>query len=513
MLALGAPATWAQGLDDPAAAKAVSRCHKAITSSAGSVATFHLKTIKKCLELLFDCVQLKASDPACLARVKLGCEARFAKLATAEAKARAAADKRCSEALLPFATLRQPAALDVDGIAESCGFYAVDSVESFGDYATCLLRQHDCQTADLLMFESPRAQELLALVGKYYPSQYCPKAPVLPTPIPTPVFNKVFVTSTTHFSDAIGGVTGADAICAARAATAGLPGTFVAWFSDSSANAAARLGSARGFIRLDGAPFADEFSDLAGFGQIFNPLNVNETNKLATGTVTVWTGTTRTGVVDQSTCLNWTSRDAGQGGGTGRVQGGPISWTARSTSGCDSARRLFCFQTDHTTPLVVTPAVGKRAFLSVGNFTPGAGIDAADQICTAEALAAGMPGTYKALLATTTTAAVARFPLAPLYVRPDGIAVGTGAQLAGGEGLMSGIWQNAFGTYGNNNPAWTGAATPSAVGTAGSTCNDWTSTASNSGIGGATTLADATWWSSFTNGSCTQAFKVYCLQE
>lgn len=50
------------------------------------------------------------------------------------------------------------------------------------------------------------------------------------------------------------------------------------------------------------------------------------------------------------------------------------------------------------------------------------------------------------------------------------------------------------------------------VGTPASTCNDWTSLSSTTGIGGATTLADATWWASFTNGSCAQGLKLYCLQ-
>ena len=40
----------------------------------------------------------------------------------------------------------------------------------------------------------------------------------------------VFVTSTTHNGN-LGGVAGADAICNARAAAAGLPGSYLAWIS------------------------------------------------------------------------------------------------------------------------------------------------------------------------------------------------------------------------------------------------------------------------------------------
>lgn len=506
-------AAVAPGVDDPALAKALGRCHKAATFVAGNHATLAMKSLKRCLDAIYTCVQTRASDPACLPAAQALCDARFSKIATSEAKARAALTKRCGATVIPYATLQQPNALDIADLAELCALYEVPDLDTYDRYLTCLLRQHDCQTADLLAFESRRAAELLALTGRSFPSRYCPNAPIMPTPVPTPVFNKVFVTSTTHYADTIGSAAGADAICTARAAAAGITGTFRAWFSDANAGAAVRLGAARGFIRVDGAPFADELSDLAGFGQIFNPLNVTENGKVATGTVTVWTGTTRTGVRDQFTCLDWTSRDAEARGGTGRVQGGPISWTARSASGCDAARRLFCFQVDYSAALNVTPAVGKRVFLSVGNFVPGGGITAADQICAGEAIAAGFSGNYKALLATTTAPAVSRFTLAPLYVRPDGIAVGTGIQLAAGETLPSGLWQNAFGTYGNNNSVWTGAATPSVAGSSASTCDDWTSTASASGVGGATTLADATWWAAFSNGVCSQGLKLYCLED
>jgi hypothetical protein len=119
------------------------------------------------------------------------------------------------------------------------------------------------------------------------------------------------------------------------------------------------------------------------------------------------------------------------------------------------------------------------------------------------------------LIATTTASAISRFGAASTstYVRPDGVVIASGATLALGDPLESGIWQHADGTYGANSNAWTGATSPSVKGTATSTCNDWQSTTSTSGIGGPVTFADTTWWNGFTNGACTQAFKVYCIQE
>src|SRR5690606_4557544 len=82
--------------------------------------------------------------------------------------------------------------------------------------------------------------------------------------------NLVFVTSTTHEPASLGGLAGGDAICAARAEAAGLPGTYVAWLSTATVDARDRLGSARGWRRVDGEPFADTVEDLAS-GKIFYP--------------------------------------------------------------------------------------------------------------------------------------------------------------------------------------------------------------------------------------------------
>jgi hypothetical protein len=349
--------------------------------------------------------------------------------------------------------------------------------------------------------------------------------PAGPTPSPTvpPDFNRVFVTSTLQ-SGNLGGLAGADAICAARAAAAGLPGTYVAWLSTPSENAASRLGNARGFVRIDGQPFANTISDIIS-QRIFNPLRIDEGGADVTGgqspsadTVTVWTGTSTDGLAAAATCNNWISASSADDGFTGRAAGGSASWTARSNGGCDIARRLYCFQTDHTgVDLVPPPTSGKIAFVSTKTFTPGAGVGiaGADTLCASNAAGAGLSGTYKALLATTTTSAASRMTLAPLYVRPDGIPIATGVTIGAGGSLDSGIWQRADGSYVavTGDLTFTGASTPSATGTLASTCSDWTSTASTSAAVGADTLADPTWWNIASNGSCTLTLAVYCLEE
>ena len=73
--------------------------------------------------------------------------------------------------------------------------------------------------------------------------------------------NLVFVTSTTYRGD-LGGLQAADARCRERARAANLRGTFVALLSSSTVDARTRLGTARGWVRTDGRPFADTQDDL-----------------------------------------------------------------------------------------------------------------------------------------------------------------------------------------------------------------------------------------------------------
>src|SRR5262245_41660475 len=64
-----------------------------------------------------------------------------------------------------------------------------------------------------------------------------------PTDQPRPVTGnkRMFVTSTTYQGGNLGGLAGADAKCADRAAAAGLTGAYKAWLSDSHKSAASRL--------------------------------------------------------------------------------------------------------------------------------------------------------------------------------------------------------------------------------------------------------------------------------
>ena len=95
-------------------------------------------------------------------------------------------------------------------------------------------------------------------------------------------YNVVFVTSTTMTPAELvargGGspVVGGEIVCAARAAAAGLTGTFVPWISDATTHAGDRLAGARGWVRFDGAPFADSPESLLQQNQTFYPILFDE---------------------------------------------------------------------------------------------------------------------------------------------------------------------------------------------------------------------------------------------
>ncbi len=579
LLALAAVSVRAQ-VSDPDQAKALTTCEKNIGNAGRSFVDKSYKALKKCVDTVYACIQLKPDDPACLTKAQATCDKQFAALDTQALKLETSVDKRCAEQLIPFATLRTALGANIDSLFDDCRQHGVPALPSLDAYKDCLLVAYQCRVNELLRFAAPRSGELLGLVGRGLvtcptptplPTNATPtktrtptptrtatptrtSTPSLPTKTPTPTtsptltpsataatatptvtatptatatpeFNRVFVTSTLQAGN-FGGLAGADNICATRASAAGLPGTYVAWLSTTAVSAPSRLGSARGFVRIDGKPFADTVADLLA-NEVLNPLRISETGAdvsagvaTTSSMLTVWTGTAKDGVIAPDTCADWPSPAPTPfvNGLTGRVSGGPASWTARGNSGCGTIRRLYCFQIDHSAAaLVPVPAVGKLAFVSTKAFTPGAGVGivGADALCASEATGAGLPGTYKAFLATSGASAASRFTLAPLYVRRDGIPIATGASIEDGAALDSGIWQRADGSYvtSSGDLAYTGAALPSTVGTLAATCNDWSSTVSTTATVGATTFADPTWWNLASNIQCTNTLAVYCLQE
>ena len=329
--------------------------------------------------------------------------------------------------------------------------------------------------------------------------------------------NIAFVTSTEHTGN-LGGLAGADTICRTRAMAAGLAGTYRAWLSTSTTNAVSRLGSARGWVRVDGKPFVDSIADLTA-GKIIHPLRVDETGD-DVGQLRVTTGTKSDGTVASSElCGNWTSSTGTTYTTQGTSDGLGSMWTNFGGQLCGTAARLYCFGVDRTAVVDVTPATTyRRAFTTKASWTPGGGLASADALCMQEATAASLPGTYKALLASSGATAASRVSTSgSVWARVDGVAIATLASFtfAVTRWIVSPNLTADKTTWYGNTGVWTGAARLPPAGTSSTTCNNWTvSTAGNTAIGGRigyTTLADIADDGSPT--ACSSSQKLLCFQQ
>jgi hypothetical protein len=155
-----------------------------------------------------------------------------------------------------------------------------------------------------------------------------------------------FVTTGFYSGAAIGGLAGADSICASEADDGGANGTFRAWISNSSTSAAARLNHvARPYVLADGTIVAKDWTDLTD-GTLAAAIARN-----ADGTAAplggAWTATDASGAISypSNTCNDWTS-NSGQGA-DGYVGAANSDWTLNSVQPLDSCSvqsRLYCLQ-------------------------------------------------------------------------------------------------------------------------------------------------------------------------
>lgn len=159
----------------------------------------------------------------------------------------------------------------------------------------------------------------------------------------------VFATSTTHNGN-LGGLAGADGICQRLAEGAGLPGTYQAWLSDSTASPNTRFMPSSGPYRLvDGTTVANDWADLttceatAPFACLVHPIDRDETGAARTGYV--WSNTRTDGGAVASTldCQGWSSNEL-ELTGLGNVESSDRHWTEGASGACSESHRLSCFQ-------------------------------------------------------------------------------------------------------------------------------------------------------------------------
>lgn len=168
----------------------------------------------------------------------------------------------------------------------------------------------------------------------------------------------VFVTSTMSAGN-LGGRAGADARCATAAASAKLPGVWIAWLSESGpavTSAPDRIPHNGPFYRLDGVIIAQDKARLSS-GTLLAPIIVTETGAVLASPkeedARVWTGTHPDGTLFAD-CNKWST--------TNELLFGTIGWLTHTTNGrwtdnggaapgvgivnwgCQTIARLYCFE-------------------------------------------------------------------------------------------------------------------------------------------------------------------------
>jgi hypothetical protein len=331
------------------------------------------------------------------------------------------------------------------------------------------------------------------------------------------ISNLIFASSQTYPTN-LGGVVPYDAACNTLATAAGINNLtndgFIALISDSTSNFRDRLRTGiRGWQRLDGRAFGSSIDELFTEKAVYNPIRYNE---LGGGGLALQRSITGTDI-DASTVADRTCDDWSAEGSTGLARfglqvGGPDVWVSSNSRTCGEPYSLTCLGNTKTAPLAVSPAQGKRIWLTTTPYLPGG--DSPDARCFAER----PPGVTSAaaLIAYTGRSAANVVDPAATYVRVDGQVVATGEQLLVGDGLTSGIWQTGDGTYRDVpltelGSVFTGQTDLLLPGTADTTCNSW-SAATGVARTGAFSLVNQDFWSR-ADGDCSVARDLYCIEE
>jgi hypothetical protein len=322
--------------------------------------------------------------------------------------------------------------------------------------------------------------------------------------------NLVFISSKVLPTN-LGSPTAYDVECNKMATAAGINdtagGAYIAFISGTASLAMTRLGSARGWVRPDGKPFADSLAGLFSRGQIFNSIRLDE-NSTDPGDQEVNTGAnydgTLTGLMADN-CGNW-SRTTGMVI-IGYAAEGSYGWTGSQSFEC-KPRAIVCMGKSKTATVTPVVSTGKRIWITNTPWAVGAG--SPDAKCLADRPAGVTTGV--ALLSTTRKAGATVLDANATYVRVDGTRVGTGAQLIAGQDLESGIWQAGNGTYPRVYQAWTGSYQPTSPGTTASTCADWTDPMLKTAELGVVGTTIFNWWSGYST-DCGYPSALYCVES
>jgi len=159
-----------------------------------------------------------------------------------------------------------------------------------------------------------------------------------------PSYRVVFVTENTYLPN-FGGHVAADAICQHEAMVAGLPGTFMAWVSDSTSSPSARfVHSSVPYQMANGLAVANNWLELTS-ASIERTISVS-----AFGTTVapgdVWTASNYNGTYYNgwNDCSDWTYMGQSDVGTVGSSNYSDSYWSLYSDIQCNNSARLYCFE-------------------------------------------------------------------------------------------------------------------------------------------------------------------------
>ena len=313
--------------------------------------------------------------------------------------------------------------------------------------------------------------------------------------------NRVFVSSAPAVLGS--GRAGLDAQCQTLADGAQLGGVFVALVSTTTQDARDRLAGSRGWVRLDGLPILDLPEQLGAYDSSRGV--VLDERRQPHGRDFVLTGSDGTGRYAGASCSDWTATNGPVDGGLADAAFHYLAGT--TSSSCSGA--LYCFELGRTQPVaLVQPPFPVGRFVFVTDWEVGGGIASADARCQTDATAAGLPGTYKALLATTAESAAQHVgSLAGVWRRADGALVTT-----------SGLDRPPFDVHlamttskaPFNRDILLGAASLMTTATAATSCTNWSNSAGTST--GVEPWRNTVFDQVFFPYVCNQGWGIACVQ-
>lgn len=151
----------------------ITTCQQTVSKTGAGFAGAKLKAMGRCLGELFDCVQLDAHDDGtCLRKAAKTCDKAFATVAASALKFEPTVNQSCEP--IPFGDVTAETGIDYDALVEEelCTDVGVFGILTVPHYSICAYRQHECAADEILRFSSPRAEELLGLVGRTLPGSF-----------------------------------------------------------------------------------------------------------------------------------------------------------------------------------------------------------------------------------------------------------------------------------------------------------------------------------------------------